>query len=172
MTFPVIAHHQLLFGDRPVTEESLRDLDQRLCSLSWRIDEDGKRRYGGARDLSEYGLMGLIREIRFLTGDSREVELTGSESDLQQMWTHVFGTPEPTVPDGEIDLDLLVAVLEDSPWRMTDHGPEHLIRTRWLPRQLLRVVILEAAALQGWTAHDPEWKGEKGADLVRRKNFL
>lgn len=81
--------------------------------------------------------------------------------DLQRMWTLVFGTSEMTVPDGEIDLDLLVAVLEDSPWRMTDHGPEHLIRDRWLPRQLLRVVILEAAALEGWSGYVPEWKGEQ-----------
>lgn len=80
--------------------------------------------------------------------------------DLQRMWELVFGTPEPTVPDGEIDLELLISVLEDSRWRMTDHGPEHLIRERWLPRQLLRVVILEAAALQGWTDYVPEWKGE------------
>lgn len=167
MTSPVVAHHQLLFGDRPVTEESLRDLDRRLCSLPWRIDEDGRRRHGGAWDLSEPGLVGLIREVRFLTGDTSAVVLTGGESDLEQMWMLLFGTHEPT--DGEISLELLVSVLEDSPWRMTDHGPEHLVQRRWLPRQLLRVVILEAAALEGWRGYAPTWGGEQRDDQIEHK---
>lgn len=167
MTSPVIAHHQALFGDRPVTEDSLRDLDQRLCDLPWHIDEDGRRRYGGARDLSEYGLHGLIREVRFLTGDTSEVVLTGGPSDLQQMWTLVFGMHDPV--DGEVSLELLVSVLEDSRWRMTDHGPEHLIRERWLPRQLLRVVILEAATMEGWSGYAPTWGGEQCDDQTEHK---
>lgn len=89
--------------------------------------------------------------------------------DLRGMWTLVFGTSEVTVPDGEIDLDLLVSVLEDSRWRMTDHGPEHLIRERWLPRQLLRVVILEAASLQGWAGYVPTWGGEQCDDQTEYK---
>lgn len=169
MTSPVIAHHRELFGDRPVTESSLRDLDRRLCALPWRIDEDGKRRYGGARDLSEQGVVSLIRDLRFIIDDHRPVVLTGGESDLQQMWELVFGTPEPTVPDGEISLELLVAELEDSRWRMTDHGPEHLIRDRWLPRQLLRVVILEAAALQGWAGYASTWGGEQRGEQIEHK---
>lgn len=86
---------------------------------------------------------------------------SGMTPDLRKMWELVFGTPEPTVPDGEISLELLVSVLEGSPWRMTDHGPEHHVRDRWLPRQLLRVVILEAASLQGWAGYTPTWGGEK-----------
>lgn len=89
--------------------------------------------------------------------------------DLQRMQELVFGTPEPTVPDGEIDLELLVAVLEDSRWRMTDHGPEHEVRGRWLPRQLLRVVILEAAALEGWAGYVPTWGGEQCDDQTEYK---
>ncbi|MGP5636237.1 hypothetical protein ACTXOW_06945 [Corynebacterium variabile] len=169
MTSPIIKRHREMFGDRPVTESSLQELDQRLCGLPWRIDEDGRRRYGKDLDLSEYGLRGLIREVRFLTGDTSAVVLTGGESDLQKMWTLVFGTPGPAVPDGEIDMDLLVSVLEDSPWRMTDHGPEHLVQRRWLPRQLLRVVILEAASLEGWRGYAPTWGGEQCDDQTEHK---
>jgi hypothetical protein len=158
---------RMLFGDRPVTESSLKDLDQALCDLPWRIDEDGRRRYGKGLDLSEYGLSGLIREVRFLTGDTRDVVLTGSESDLEQMWMLVFGTHDPD--DRENSLESLVSALEDSQWRMTDHGPEHEIRGRWLPRQLLRGVILEAASLQRWAGHAPTWGGEQRDDQIEHK---
>ncbi|MGP5733706.1 hypothetical protein [Candidatus Corynebacterium faecigallinarum] len=78
---PLRERHADLFGtDTPITVESLRDLDDLLCRLPYRV-EDGRREYYLDRDChwSEYGLTRIIRGIRFLTEDTQDVQLLGEE---------------------------------------------------------------------------------------------
>lgn len=78
---PLRARHADLFGtDTPITVESLRDLDDLLCRLPYRV-EDGRREYYLDREChwSEYGLTRIVRNLRFLTEDTHDVQLLGEE---------------------------------------------------------------------------------------------
>lgn len=74
----VQAHHRALFGGRPITPESLVEMDRILCSLPYYVDEDGVHRHTAPfGELSEYGLIRLVRRVRFVRDDQSEVVLTG-----------------------------------------------------------------------------------------------